>query len=119
MALFLGAHVHDLYRAGSLSTAAFATWIIAIVGYVLSIVGGRLYTGMHGFLDCFVGILLGTIAWMLQRLVMQKVEWWITSSGWSGASFMRHIKYILLSACSTPYCDVHLFALGQSTPITR
>lgn len=93
MALFLGAHVHDLHRAGFLSTAAFATWIIALVGYVLSIVGGRLYTGMHGFMDCTVGAFLGTISWMLQRLVMPKVETWVTNNGWSGASFYARAAY--------------------------
>jgi dihydrosphingosine 1-phosphate phosphatase len=91
MALFLGAHVHDLHRSGSLSTAAFLTWIAVLVAYVLSIVGGRLYTGMHGFLDCFVGVCLGMTGWMFQRLVMPQVERWITNSGWSGASFLRHI----------------------------
>ncbi|KAI0302802.1 hypothetical protein B0F90DRAFT_1712162 [Multifurca ochricompacta] len=93
MALFLGAHVHDLHRTGSLSSAAFATWITALVIYVFSIVGGRLYTGMHGFLDCSVGIILGTVSWVLQRLMMPKVERWITNSGWSGALFPIVVHY--------------------------
>jgi membrane-associated phospholipid phosphatase len=90
MALFLGAHVYDLHHAGSLSTAAFASWITFLVIYVLSVVGGRLYTGMHGFMDCSVGVILGTISWLLQRLVMPEVERWITHSGWSGVSFTFH-----------------------------
>jgi dihydrosphingosine 1-phosphate phosphatase len=88
MALFLGAHVHDLHRGGFLSTAAFATWIIGLVGYVLSIVGGRVYTGMHGFMDCTVGVILGTISWLFQRLVMPEVETWVTNNGWSGAPLL-------------------------------
>ena len=88
MALFLGAHLHDLHRAGSLSTAALATWIIALVLYVLSIAGGRLYTGMHGFMDVSVGITLGVIGWVLQRMVMPKVERWVLNSGWSGTPFI-------------------------------
>ncbi|KAH9041470.1 hypothetical protein EDB83DRAFT_2507597 [Lactarius deliciosus] len=51
MALFLGAHVHDLHRLGSLSTTAFAKWVVVLFVYVLSIVVGRLYTGVHGFMD--------------------------------------------------------------------
>jgi len=86
MALFLGAHIHDLHRAGSLSTMTFATWVAVLVLYTLSIAGGRLYTGMHSFLDVSVGVVLGIIAWLLQRLVMPEVERWITYSGWSGAS---------------------------------
>jgi membrane-associated phospholipid phosphatase len=85
MALFLGAHVHDLHRAGSLSTTAFATWVAGLVLYVASIVGGRLYCGMHGFMDVSTGVILGTIGWVLQRLVMPEVERWIAHSGWSGA----------------------------------
>jgi membrane-associated phospholipid phosphatase len=86
MALFLGTHVHDLYRAGSLSTTSFVPWVVVLVLYVLSIVGGRLYTGMHGFLDVSVGVILGIIAWVLQHLAMPEVERWMIRSGWSGAS---------------------------------
>lgn len=88
IALFLGAHVHDLHHDGSLSTAAVATWNAVLVLYVSSIVGGRLYTGMHGFLDVSAGIILGTTGWVLQRIIMPEVERWTTESGWSGASFM-------------------------------
>ena len=87
MALFLGAHVHDLHCAGSLSTTTFATTVALLVIYVLSIVGGRLYTGMHGFMDVSVGAILGVVSWLLQRLMMPEVERWIFQSGWSGASF--------------------------------
>ena len=88
MALFLGAHVHDLHCANSLSTTAFAVWVAVLVSYVCSIVTGRLYTGMHGFLDVFAGVLLGTAGWMLQRLVMPEVERWMVNGGWIGASFV-------------------------------
>ena len=86
MALFLGAYIHDLHRAGSLSTISFASWVAFLVLYVLSVAGGRLYTGMHSFLDVSIGVALGTTGWVLQRLVMPEVEKWITHSGWSGAS---------------------------------
>jgi len=88
MALFLGADVHDLHRAGSLSTAALATWVIIPVLYVSSIVGGRLYSGIHGFLDIFVGIILAITGWVLQHIVMPEVERWVTNSGWSGPSLI-------------------------------
>ncbi|KAH9025939.1 hypothetical protein EDB85DRAFT_2292021 [Lactarius pseudohatsudake] len=83
MALFLGAHVYDLHRTGALSTAAFATWVVVLFIYVFSIVVGRLYTGMHGFIDCSVGIVLGIISRSLQHLVMPEVEKWVQSSDWS------------------------------------
>jgi hypothetical protein len=94
MALFLGAHAYDLHRLGSLSTTAFATCIVLLFVYVFSIVGGRVYTGMHGFMDCSVGIILGIIGWLLQRLVMPEVDKWVLSSGWSGSlSFPRAALY--------------------------
>ena len=96
MALFLGAHFYDLHRIGSLSTAAFATWIVVLVIYVFSIVGGRVYTGMHGFMDVSIGIILGIIAWLLQRLVMPEVEKWVQGSGWSGASLFSHRSIVSL-----------------------
>ena len=56
--LFLGVYLHDLHHDGSLLTAALATWIIVLVLYVLSIVGSRLYMGMHEFMDVSIGITL-------------------------------------------------------------
>ena len=46
-----------LSTCGSLLTAALATWVIVSVLYILSIVGGRLYTVIHRFLDVFIGIM--------------------------------------------------------------
>ena len=88
MALFLGAHVYDLHRVGSLSTTASMTWAAVLMLYVSSIVGGQLYTGMHDFLDLSVGLILGATAWMFQRVVMPEVERWMIHSGWTGASIM-------------------------------
>jgi len=67
---------------------ALAIWVIVLVVYVSSITGGRLYTGMHGLLDVFVGVILGITGLVLQRMVMPEVEQWVTNSGWSGTSFM-------------------------------
>ena len=43
---------------------------------------------MQGFLDGFVGIILGITERALQHIVMPKVKRWITKSSWSGMSFM-------------------------------
>ena len=42
---------------------------------------------MHVFMDVSVGIPLGIIGWVLQRMVMPEVERWVTKSGWSGTPF--------------------------------
>ena len=99
MALFLGTHLYDLHRAGSLSTAALATWVVVLVLYVSSIVGGRPYMGMHSFLDVFFGITLGIAGWVLQHIVMPEVKRWVTNSGWSGTSFIS-------TKTSNPYSSI-------------
>jgi len=109
MALFLGAYLHDLHRAGSLSTAALVTWIIALVLYVLSIAGGRLYTGMHGFMDVSVGITLGVVGWVLQRMVMPEVERWVINSGWSAPLTVTLICLLLVNIFPSPVDDCPCF----------
>jgi len=109
MALFLGAHAYDLHRLGSLSTTALAIWIVVLFVYVFSIVGGRLYTGMHGFLDCSVGIILGIIGWLLQRLVMPEVEKWVLSSGWSAPLIVTVFCLLLVNQHPSPVDDCPCF----------
>ena len=54
-----------------------------LVFYMLSIVFGRLYTGMHSFPDCF-GVLLGTGIWELFVLFGDILDTWLKTSGWIG-----------------------------------
>ncbi|THH18859.1 hypothetical protein EW146_g2215 [Bondarzewia mesenterica] len=84
MALFLLAHAHSLLSSETIGPQAFAACTSLLIFYVFSIVGGRLYTGMHGFVDCAVGFTLGTAIWAVQWAVMPAVERWIVSSGWRG-----------------------------------
>lgn len=55
-----------------------------LVFYVFSIVFGRLYTGMHSFVDCAFGALLGAIIWSLYMLCGDVVDQWLKTSGWIG-----------------------------------
>lgn len=109
MALFLGAHIYDLYRLGSLSTTAYAIWIVVLIVYVSSIVGSRVYTGMHGFMDCSVGIILGIISWLLQHLVMPEVEKWALSGGWSAPLIVTAICLLLVNQHPSPIDDCPCF----------
>lgn len=69
-------------------TALSKTWFVTascLLGfYVFSIVFGRLYTGMHSFTDCAVGILLGTTIWTCHFLFGGIIDTWIKHSGWIG-----------------------------------
>ena len=69
--------------------------------YVVSIAGGRLYTGMHAFMDVSVGIILGIIGLVLQRMVMPEVERWVTNSGCSGTPFISSKR-----SNSNPYTHI-------------
>ncbi|KAJ7655329.1 PAP2 superfamily-domain-containing protein [Mycena rosella] len=69
LALFFFAHIHDLAfpiapTEPSLSLPAYAALTAGLVIYVTSIVFGRLYTAMHSFSDCAVGVFLGALVWL-------------------------------------------------------
>lgn len=61
-------------------------WISAavLIFYVFSIVYGRLYTAMHSFTDCAVGVLMGTAIWTIFVLCGESVDHWLKTSGWIG-----------------------------------
>lgn len=69
IALYLFAHVYDLAYPPSSSTSpsisptSFILLTILLAFYTFSIVFGRLYTAMHSFTDCAVGVILGTVIW--------------------------------------------------------
>ncbi|KAL0957978.1 hypothetical protein HGRIS_000155 [Hohenbuehelia grisea] len=46
-----------------LSRDTFTTLVVILVIYTFSIVFGRLYTAMHSFTDCIVGVYLGATIW--------------------------------------------------------
>ncbi|KAF8632892.1 hypothetical protein AX17_004738 [Amanita inopinata Kibby_2008] len=68
----------------SLSPQTFTLLTILLGIYAFSIVFGRLYTAMHCFTDCVMGVTLGTLIW------------WVESS-WTGISY----RLLAPSASST------------------
>ena len=44
----------------------YASLCVLLIIYTFSIVFGRLYTAMHSFTDCTMGIVLGTLIWWVQ-----------------------------------------------------
>ena len=88
MALFIMGRVYPLWVAGTLSTPTYSVIGAFLVFYVGTIIGGRLYLGMHGFVDCTVGFILGVGMWLIQLLYMPILEDWLRVSGWMGKSFI-------------------------------
>ena len=95
MALFLAARLHSLWVVGTLSTAAYCIIGTVLVLYVCTIVGGRLYLGMHGFVDCTAGFLLGIGMWLIQHLYTSILEDWLRASGWMGL----FLYFLCLRSC--------------------
>ncbi|KAI9444065.1 hypothetical protein H4582DRAFT_1919056 [Lactarius indigo] len=94
------------YRLGSLSTTAFATCVLVLLIYVLSIVVNQLYTGMHGFMGCSVGMI---ISWLLQHLVMPEVEKWVQGSDWSAHLVVTVVCLLLVNQHPSPVDDCPCF----------
>ncbi|KAH8992699.1 hypothetical protein EDB92DRAFT_1815843 [Lactarius akahatsu] len=86
MALFLGAHVYDFYRLGSLSTTAFATWVVGVYRNVrLHILFRQDHTRDNQ-----------------QVTATPEVEKWVQSSDWS-------VCLLLVSQYPSPVDDCPCF----------
>jgi len=85
MALFMFGQVHSAYS--DYSTISGATYWIScgiLVLYAISIVFGRIYTGMHSFVDCGVGVVLGAAVWAVYMITSDTMERWLESGSWIG-----------------------------------
>lgn len=78
IALFLYSQLSPEHR---LYPAACA----ALVAYAFSIVYGRLYTAMHSFTDCVMGVLMGAGIWAAWQVAGDAFEAWVETTGWPGA----------------------------------
>lgn len=61
--VLLGLNDHSLTASPYLSTLTTTTLYVLLLLYTVSIVFGRLYTAMHSFTDCIVGVLMGAAIW--------------------------------------------------------
>ena len=85
MALFIFGQVHSAYLEYS-AISSTTYWISCgvLVIYAISIVFGRIYTGMHSFTDCGMGVALGAAIWAAYVFTSDTVERWLASGSWSG-----------------------------------
>lgn len=71
-----------------LSTTVLFSTIIFLTLYYLSLIYGRLYCGMHGFLDVCAGSAIGVMLFLFRFLFGQTFDYWLLqaqhSSGWWG-----------------------------------
>ena len=55
---------------------------VFLLFYVLSIVLGRIYTGMHSIVDCTAGVTLGILVWAVHAVYWEPVETWLVRTHW-------------------------------------
>jgi membrane-associated phospholipid phosphatase len=109
IALYVFVHIHHLYTEASISATVYGLSIAALMMYVWSIVYGRIYTGMHSFIDCAVGILLGAVSWAMQYLFLDTVDTWVATSGWIVPSTIVPICLLMVNQHPQPVDDCPCF----------
>lgn len=85
MALFIFGQVHSAYAEYS-AISSTTYWISCsiLVLYAISIVFGRIYTGMHSLTDCGMGVALGAAIWAAYMMTSNTMERWLESGSWTG-----------------------------------
>lgn len=94
MALFIFGQVHSAYSEHS-AISSSTYWISCgiLVLYGVSIVFGRIYTGMHSFTDCGAGVALGATIWAVYVVSSNTIERWLESGSWIGKA--HHYRIVL------------------------
>ncbi|EMD34637.1 hypothetical protein CERSUDRAFT_116813 [Gelatoporia subvermispora B] len=77
--------------------------------YTFSIVYGRLYTGMHSFTDCVVGVLLGASICGLQVVLGKPLDTWVRTSGWIVPSIVVPACLLMVHRHPQPVDDCPCF----------
>lgn len=96
MALFIFGQVHSAYSEYSVISSR-TYWISCgiLALYAMSIVFGRIYTGMHSFTDCGVGVALGAAIWAVYVITSSTMERWLGSGSWIGKAHHYRIALTL------------------------
>ncbi|WWC97890.1 hypothetical protein V866_004778 [Kwoniella sp. B9012] len=80
IALFFGQWLYELRGHVGMPTVIVG-WIFLTI-YAASVIGGRLYTGMHSTADIIGGGLMGTACWLLWIFVGDQTEAWVNTGTW-------------------------------------
>ncbi|KAG9316165.1 phosphatidic acid phosphatase type 2/haloperoxidase [Chiua virens] len=108
MALFIFGQVHIAYTVHS-AVSSQTYWISCAILtlFAITIVFGRVYTGMHSFTDCGMGVALGAAIWGAY-VVMHKlwIVGWRLDHGSDAIAFVSVILGIYLARWHTVYIDL-------------
>jgi len=82
MALFIFSYVRDAYIQSAISSSIYHLSCAILMLYAVTIVFGRLYTGMHSTIDCAFGVFLGVSVWGAYVALKETIEIWLQSGQW-------------------------------------
>ncbi|TVY50513.1 Dihydrosphingosine 1-phosphate phosphatase [Lachnellula cervina] len=77
--------------------------------YAVSIILGRLYCGMHGFIDVIVGSIMGALISVIECLYGARFDRWLHSSSWSAPAIIAVVIIVLIRIHPEPADDCPCF----------
>ncbi|EIW67130.1 hypothetical protein TREMEDRAFT_74652 [Tremella mesenterica DSM 1558] len=107
VALYLAQWLWEVRKQTSTSTLLVGFTVLLI--YAASVVGGRLYTGMHSTADVIVGSLLGAACWAIWLVIGDWAEWWLQSGSLSVPIVLLPLTLFLIHYHPEPVEDCPCF----------
>jgi dihydrosphingosine 1-phosphate phosphatase len=77
--------------------------------YAISIVFGRLYCGMHGFLDVIIGSILGALIAVVQLMYGDMLDYWIPAGPFTNPLIATLVVLVLVRVHPEPADDCPCF----------
>ncbi|KAG2152589.1 PAP2 superfamily-domain-containing protein [Suillus bovinus] len=110
MALFIFGYVRHAYiQSAAISSSIYYASCAILVIYAVTVVFGRLYTGMHSFTDCTVGVFLGIIIWGAYVIMKESFGIWLATTHWTVPLTMIPICLLLVHYHPHPVDDCPCF----------
>ncbi|KAG1833654.1 PAP2 superfamily-domain-containing protein [Suillus subalutaceus] len=110
MALFIFGYVRSAYiQSNAISSSIYYGSCVILVIYAVTIVFGRLYTAMHSFTDCAVGVFLGVVIWGAYVIMKETFGNWLATAHWIVPLTMIPICLLLVHYHPHPVDDCPCF----------
>ncbi|KAG2140761.1 PAP2 superfamily-domain-containing protein [Suillus cothurnatus] len=110
MALFIFGYVRSAYiQSNAISPSIYYGSCAILVIYAVTVVFGRLYTGMHSFTDCAVGVFLGVLIWGAYVVMKETFGNWLATAHWIVPLTMIPICLLLVHYHPHPVDDCPCF----------
>lgn len=97
----------------SFSAGSYLALHLANVAYVFSIVAGRIYCGMHGFLDVLVGGSIGVFLWWIRYMFGFQMDYFLSTNNYGLFAYVA-LLLILVRTHPEPADDCPCFDDGVS-----